>query len=127
MNSTKLEPPLVAIQALLLTLDRVTPHQANCRMRETGAGKCTCIVGQIKDAADTVAAPMLAKLFPSSRVARIRSGASSQPNNERPGFDRSPSLLSQPFVGLATAPPWHAAPFGRPHRHPDFNAQGVVW
>jgi hypothetical protein len=56
MNSTKLEPPLVAIQALLLTLDRVTPHQANCRMRETGEDKCTCIVGQIKDAADVVAA-----------------------------------------------------------------------
>src|SRR5262249_14220677 len=55
MNSTKLRPPLVAIQALLMTLDRVTPHQANCRMRETGEDKCTCIVGQIKDAADVVA------------------------------------------------------------------------
>ena len=55
MNSTKLEPPLVAIQALLLTLDRVTPHQATCRMRERGEDKCTCIVGQIKDAADVVA------------------------------------------------------------------------
>jgi hypothetical protein len=55
MNSAKLEPPLVAIQALLLTLDRVTPHQASCRMRETGEAKCTCIVGQIKDAADVAA------------------------------------------------------------------------
>ena len=55
MNSTKPEPPLVAIQALLLTLDRVTPHQANCLMRQTGEGKCTCIVGQIRDAANAVA------------------------------------------------------------------------
>jgi hypothetical protein len=55
MNPAKTTHPLIAIQAILLTLDRVTPHHPSCQMRETGRGQCTCIVGQIKGAADAVA------------------------------------------------------------------------
>ena len=55
MKVEKAVHPLVAIQAMLLTLDRVTPHHSTCQMRETGDGGCTCIVSQIKAAADAVA------------------------------------------------------------------------
>ena len=55
MNPSAITPPLVAIQAILLTLDRVVTHLENCQLRETGRGNCTCIVSQIKGAADAVA------------------------------------------------------------------------
>src|ERR1051325_6055361 len=55
MNPAETTHPLIAIQAILLTLDRVTPHHVNCLIRETAEGQCTCIVGQIKGAADAVA------------------------------------------------------------------------
>lgn len=55
MNPPETTLPLVAIQAILLTLNRVTTHHESCQLRETGRDKCTCIVSQIKGAADAIA------------------------------------------------------------------------